>query len=319
VGFGIGIEGMTAAPAAPAEAETGPPSWGFFSFEAAPDVNINEAFAPPAFTFTEPSYEAPPFPDVNINEAFEFAQPPSFFAKPSLTQPISVTESNLALAKFAIDALNAVWGLFGLALGVLGFAPTPAAPAARGTSLGLGLGEKGLGLFGVKTSEKGWLSEAIVSVFAPQTVAALQSQKAQTAPAPAPAVAVSPAPVSSQSYSPKGTPISMTPGTPVPYSMESSVFAIPVTPEAAMPLSKPYPSLSTSLFGIPSAPKKEERGLMIFPTSAKGIEPEGSSLLKKQDVSGAGPFKKQEPVFNTTSLLFLLGMGAVGIVLRKGR
>jgi hypothetical protein len=68
-----------------------------------------------------------------------------------------------------------------------------------------------------------------------------------------------------------------------------------------------YPSLSASLFGIMA---KEGEGLMIFPSSAGGVEPEMSSLLQ------AG--KKQEPLIDTTSLLFLLGMGVVGMVLRKG-
>jgi hypothetical protein len=68
-----------------------------------------------------------------------------------------------------------------------------------------------------------------------------------------------------------------------------------------------YPSLSTSLFG---ASKESSGGLMIFPTSTKGIEAEASSLL--------GPGKKQEPVIDSKSILFLFGMTALGIVLRKG-
>jgi hypothetical protein len=70
-----------------------------------------------------------------------------------------------------------------------------------------------------------------------------------------------------------------------------------------------YPSLSTSLFSVTErvSPKESSGGLMIFPTSTAGIEKEGSSLLKKQ-----------EPVIDSTSMLFLLGMGVVGMVLRKG-
>ena len=63
-----------------------------------------------------------------------------------------------------------------------------------------------------------------------------------------------------------------------------------------------YPALSMSLFGA-----KEGGGLMIFPSSTAGAEPEMATLTKKQ-----------EPLIDTTSLLFLLGMGAVGMVLRKG-
>jgi len=118
----------------------------------------------------------------------------------------------------------------------------------------------------------------------------------QPSPASSPALSVS---RPSQGYQSK---ISLTDYT---GSYEGGIGAIPVTPQAAMPSSKAYPSLSTSLFGA-----KEGGGLMIFPTSAKGIEAEGSSLIGTQ--------KKQEPVIDTTSLLFLLGMGAVGMVLRKG-
>ena len=103
----------------------------------------------------------------------------------------------------------------------------------------------------------------------------------------------------------RGTPI--TPGeynAPKTEGLNLGLFSVPLSQKEpssyyAKPSSVP---LSMSLFGA-----KEGGGLMIFPTSAKGIEAEGSSLLKKQ-----------EPVIDTTSLLFLLGMGAVGMILRKG-
>jgi hypothetical protein len=63
-----------------------------------------------------------------------------------------------------------------------------------------------------------------------------------------------------------------------------------------------YQPLSMALFGA-----KEDKGLMIFPSSAGGVESEMSSLVKKQ-----------EPLINTSSLLFLMGMGLLGMVLRKG-
>ena len=61
-----------------------------------------------------------------------------------------------------------------------------------------------------------------------------------------------------------------------------------------------YPALSMSLFQA-----KENGGLMIFPTSGGAIEPEMSSLVKKQ-----------EPVIDTPSIFFLMGMGLLGAVLR---
>ena len=119
----------------------------------------------------------------------------------------------------------------------------------------------------------------------------------QPSPAPSPVPSVS---RSSQGYRSN---ISLT-ETGYKRSYEGGIGAIPVTPQAVIPSSKAYPSLSMSLFGTP---KESSGGLMIFPTSAKGIEAEGSSLLKKQ-----------EPVIDSKSILFLFGMTALGMVLRKG-
>lgn len=120
---------------------------------------------------------------------------------------------------------------------------------------------------------------------------------------PAPSTQAQPSPALSISRPSRGyqSNISLTDYT---ESYEGGIGAISVTPQAAIPSSKAYPSLLMSLFGTP---KESSGGLMIFPTSTKGIEAEGSSLLKKQ-----------EPLIDTTSLLFLLGMGVVGMVLRKG-
>lgn len=89
-------------------------------------------------------------------------------------------------------------------------------------------------------------------------------------------------------------------------SLGAGISSIPTTFESAVSKST-YPSLSTSLFTIQK--KEEGEGLMIFPTSTKDVEKEGSSLL--------GTGKKQEPVIDSKSILFLLGMGAVGMILRK--
>jgi hypothetical protein len=108
----------------------------------------------------------------------------------------------------------------------------------------------------------------------------------------------------------KGIPITMSPegykGKTSEGNLES-VLSIPSSQKA--PSSYPsyyggtaYPALSMSLFQA-----KESGGLMIFPSSAAGAEGEMSSLMKKQ-----------EPAIDSKSILFLFGMTALGMVLRKG-
>lgn len=264
--------------------------------------SLSEAFGMPSYESeplyeSEPSYEAPPSYD--INEAFSFAEiGPE--AEP-VSQPFGEPSPFKAQPAFDLgpvvqDAIKIIDNYAPIALPILALVYPPAAiPVAIAM-----IAAKGLQ---ATTGQK-----PAASIFGALGLAESKG------PAPAPAPTPSPVPsVAPQGYSLKGAPISIG-----PYQGESpggGISSIPVTFQAAMPSPRPYPSLSTSLFG----PQKESSGgLMIFPTSTRGVEPEGSSLLKKQDVSGAGPFRRQEPLVDTTSLLFLLGMGAVGMVLRKG-
>jgi hypothetical protein len=111
--------------------------------------------------------------------------------------------------------------------------------------------------------------------------------------------------------SPRGTTITMSPdGYTEKISAAGLESVLSFSPAQKAPSSYPsyyggsaYPALSMSLFQA-----KENGGLMIFPTSGGAIEPEMSSLVKKQ-----------EPVIDTPSLLFLMGMGLLGVVLRGKR
>ena len=83
-----------------------------------------------------------------------------------------------------------------------------------------------------------------------------------------------------------------------------SVLSFSPAPKAPSSYGSPYYTgyqpLSMSLFQA-----KENGGMMIFPTSGGGVEPEMSSLMKKE-----------QSIINTPNLLFLMGMGLLGIVLR---
>jgi len=176
--------------------------------------------------------------------------------------------------------------IYGL-LGVIGIAQPEAAPALAGVGLAKGLIEKaGEKTFGQRIAE--------AAVPEPTFAGAWERHYGFTSPV-SPEITVSP---DSEAKS---------------EGLSESLFSVPVTQKEPSPYLSTYYAktgyqpLSLSLFGSPSMAQKEAAGLMIFPSSASGIEKEGSSLLKKQ-----------EPLIDTPSLLFLFGMGAVGLVLRKG-
>ena len=175
--------------------------------------------------------------------------------------------------------------IYGL-LGVIGIAQPEAAPALAGVGLAKGLIEKaGEKTFGQRIAE--------AAVPEPTFAGAWERHYGFTSP-------VSPEITASPFTEAKSE------------GLSESLFSAPLAQkEPSFPVTSyrgtVYPSLSTSLFSLKTGTEKESAGLMIFPTSASGIEKEGSSLLKKQ-----------EPLIGTPSLLFLFGMGAVGLVLRKG-
>jgi hypothetical protein len=177
--------------------------------------------------------------------------------------------------KKAVDAI--IYGL----LGVIGIAQPEAAPALASIALGKGLIEK----VGEKTLGQKIAEAAIPE---PTFVSAWERHYGFTSPA-SPAITASP---DSEAKS---------------EGLSEGLFSIPVSQkEPSSYLSTyygktGYQPLSMSLFQA-----KEGGGLMIFPTSGKNIEPEGSSLLKKQG-----------PVIDSKALFFLVGMGALGMVLRK--
>jgi hypothetical protein len=197
------------------------------------------------------------------------------------------------------------------------------AEPSRGLTIGqmadkaaeLGIRASGLGPYGLIGAIFGLFGQACITLTGHKpgelidmgltalglTQAPAPSAKTETAPAPAPSVRGTPISVieysGMKSEGNLESVLSLSPAQKAPSSYPSRYYA-----------KTPPQSLSTSLFGVTEkVTAKEGGGLMIFPSSASGIEKEGSSLLKKR-----------EPVIDSTSMLFLLGMGVVGMVLRKG-
>lgn len=257
-----------------------------------PDLSLDEAIGilGGAYPSAQPSTPSAPSNLSDLENAFS---PPSFeftpegepiagttvgFGRPGAMPSGGLTQVGVNFVGALIDILSGLLGLF-----------TGQPAVGIGVSSAQTLSQRTTG----KTLGQKFAAEAKAVTFAAVNV---QAQ--------APSAKVESAPVSPST---KGTPITISPYSgQISEGLNEGLFSIPITqkePSSYYAKTTSVP-LSTSLFG---AGKESGGGLMIFPTSTKGIEAEGSSLLKKQ-----------EPVIDTTSLLFLLGMGVVGIVLRKG-
>ena len=274
----------------------------------APSSDLNEASYSPDFTgyaFEASPSVSEPSASPDLSEAFSPAYSPQI--SPEEGAPITGTTSAFARE-----------GFFDLPHGGL---------TQQGATFTGGLIDIGLGLLGMFTGIFGALGVALGQLtsksFEGKTLGPTIAGKFQATSFPAvnvqaqPSVKSSTQPSAQPSAQPstKGTPITLSPytGSKTEGNLESvlslsSAQKAPSSYPSTYYAKTPPQSLSTSLFGVTEkVTAKEGGGLMIFPSSASGIEKEGSSLLKKQ-----------EPVIDSTSMLFLLGMGVVGMVLRKG-
>lgn len=304
-GGGGGSPGAVSGPSAPS-AEPSAPS-------ASPDPSLAEAMniLGGAYPSVQPSAPVPSAPDLGINEAMNILQgaypsTPTSTPTPSTPSDLSDLQNSFSPPSFP-KAKGLTWGKAADTAAKIGISASVFGPYSFiGSLLGLFGGSfvaitAALGLNKGKGYTPGEAIDlGLAALGVPQPTAKSKANvKAETAPTQA-----------------RGTPITPSPS---PYAeaksggLSEGLFSIPVSQKPTSYLSTyykttAYPSLSTSLYGTPSGQAKATGGLMIFPTSAAGIEKEGSSLLKKQ-----------QPVIDTTSLLFLLGMGALGMVLRKAK
>ena len=244
----------------------------------------------PAISSPPPEPSAPPEPSTldDLTNAFspQYAPPETFPTEPSKA-PDTVAERAVidVCRELAFEGATLVGGLIDILLGAV-FAFVQGAQIAG---------------FAVRSGEK--LAETTIGKQVRDWLLMDGKPSTQRQATPSPSVS---APALA-----RGAPITLSPdgykGSKSEGNLES---VLSFTPTQKAPSSYPsyyggsaYPALSMSLFQA-----KESAGLMIFPTSGGAIEPEMSSLMKKE-----------QSIIDTPSLLFLMGMGLLGVVLRGKR